>query len=129
MTLVILIMTVSCSILDAKNDQAEHKKTLRMKFIQAFSINSNITSLLNTERSTKDIKCLHGLRVISIFGIVFFHTVWTRIFNPNLDQTKFEEFRDSNTASVINSFNIYVDTFFVMTAAIMTRLVLSQLER
>jgi hypothetical protein len=40
-----------------------------------------------------------------------------------------KEFMKTNIASIISAFNILVDTFFVMSAALTTRTVLRDLDR
>jgi hypothetical protein len=120
------IIALLCTIFDLKSRK---HTTKRNEFDKAFSLYSNVTSLLSFERSTKDIKCLHGLRVISILGIILLHTYFFRILSPFLNEEVMKEFMKTNIASIISAFNILVDTFFVMSAALTTRTVLRDLDR
>lgn len=123
--LTLVTVATLCTIFDVKS----RKIGKRSEFDRAFSLFSNCTSLFSLDRSSKDIKCLHGLRVLSILGIIFLHTVVFRSLNPNLNYGEFEDFLKTNLASIISSFNIFVDTFFVISAALTARSILKDLDK
>lgn len=128
MLLSLLVVATLCTVFDVKSRKIESRNAKKSEVDRAFSLYSNVMSLFSMERSSKDIKCLHGLRVLSILGIIFLHTVFFRSLSPNLNYDKFEAFLNTSLASLISSFNIFVDTFFLISAALTTRSILKELD-
>lgn len=124
-----LTVATLCTVFDMKSRKIESRNAKKSEVVRAFSLYSNALSLFSLERTSKDIKCLHGLRVLSILGIIFLHTVFFRSLSWNLNYAKFEEFPNTNLGLIVASFSMLVDTFFVISAALTTRSVLKELDK
>uniref|UniRef100_A0A0N5AGU8 NRF domain-containing protein n=1 Tax=Syphacia muris TaxID=451379 RepID=A0A0N5AGU8_9BILA len=56
-----------------------------IKFLLAFSIYTNGKNVLRTERSSKQIHCLHGIRVMSMFWIILGHSYYYMVTSFTMD--------------------------------------------
>lgn len=81
------------------------------KFVQFCSIQSSIKSLLYVN-DKQDISCLHFIRVLSMFLLVFYHTyLFTQAFADNA-----EYYRNSKLVlwQIFNNGTVHVQSFFVI---------------
>jgi peptidoglycan/LPS O-acetylase OafA/YrhL len=97
----------------------------------AFSIYTNGKVLFDVAKSKSpdSINCLLGLRAISVFWIIFGHRFTSqmgfRVTNPREVTQHFTRLY----SAILSSFNIAVDTFFVMGALLMTISTLKALDK
>ena len=75
------------------------------------------------------IQCLDGIRVIMTLGIIYLHSHVFRILTPFRDESKFEAFAKTDWAATVSAFNIFVDSFFVISGALTTRSMLKNLNK
>ena len=106
-------------------------KENRNQFLLSFSIYTNGSNLIKTtqSKSAAEISCLHGIRGLSIISIVFLHSFFFRILTPFRDEKLIKEFLGTKLASTISAGNVSVDSFFVISAMLVTRSMLRELER
>lgn len=60
----------------------DDQNVLSLRVLHCFSALRNVKYLLSTGSFADDIQCLHGIRVLSFFLIVFVHTGLEIIRNP-----------------------------------------------
>lgn len=91
-----------------------------IRILDQFSIMSNLKSLLSTNVSSSEIHCINGLRFLTMGWIVLNHTLVTIHFETF---DRFFKYADLVTPiamqGLINS-SVSVDTFFVISGALLT---------
>lgn len=105
-------------------------KEKRNQLLMSFSIYTNGSNLLDmtSSRSPTAINCLYGIRVLSIISIMFLHSFFYRILTPFRDEVAFSEWLKTKLASTVSAANISVDSFFVISATLVTRSMLRELQ-
>lgn len=103
----------------------------RSELLKSFSLRKNLSNLFSLDQSgSKDaIHCLHGIRALSMFCIIFLHTYVFRILTPFRDEKYLNEWIKTDMASAISSLNMTVDSFFVMSATLSTKTMLKELDQ
>lgn len=127
----ILIFLMSLVVLSTMYDVSLRKcqGRNRNEILLSFSLMTNGRNLLCMDQSNSEtITCLHGIRGLSIFSIMFFHSYFFRVFTPFHDEAIFNEWVKSSFASSISALNISVDSFLVMSAALTARSILKELD-
>ncbi|CRK88312.1 CLUMA_CG002091, isoform A [Clunio marinus] len=107
------------------------RETEPNKLLIAFSINTNGKELFDVteSKSPNAIKCLLGLRTLSLFWIILGHRFeYQRLF-PNANTVTFLEHYDHFYIALHTAFNIAVDTFFVMGSLLATTSILNALDK
>lgn len=102
----------------------------RNQLLLSFSLFINAPSLVSLDQSRPSdaIKCLHGIRAISILSIIFFHGYFYQTFSPYGKSPVVQAWSKTRFASSLSGVNIFVDSYFVMSAALTTRSMLRELD-
>lgn len=96
---------------------------------KAFSIYTNGKTLFNLDVKTENsIGSIHGIRSLSIFSIILVHTYFFRLSSPFVDGNAFDEFLQTKFSSIVSAGAISVDSFFVISGALITRSLLKDLD-
>lgn len=114
---VILLNLVSQKLLWSEN-----------KFISSISITRNLRYLLKISKHPDEVSCLHGIRVLSTFGIVLHHSIAYRAQYANKNSQGYQIFHRSMLDYTNTSLTGIVDTFFVITSALLTRSILRDIK-
>lgn len=95
----------------------------RNQIFLSFSIHTNFKALCNVNEtgSSNDIKFLHGIRSMSIFGIIFFHIHFFREQFPVKNPAQLSKFLASDYSLLVDRFALSVETFFVISGMLITR--------
>ena len=75
--------------LDNQNSISSH--TNWITWMTSFSILKNTHALMNIQQHPSTIRCINGIRVLSIFMIVLFHTNVTNMFKPIANRAVVEQ--------------------------------------
>ncbi|XP_071559721.1 nose resistant to fluoxetine protein 6 isoform X1 [Temnothorax nylanderi] len=95
----------------------------------AFSLYKNGKELLKTDRRPGSIRCLDGLRFISICWIIYGHTYYMKVVDVNMNLTQIPRMHhDWNNMLVLNG-NIVTDTFFLLSGLLLAYNELLKKER
>jgi len=82
---------------------------------------------MNRSKAADAINCLHGIRAYCTVMIIYSHAYYFRII-PYIDEEAVVEWRKSPLAMITYTVTLCVDFFFVMSAALMTRTMLKELD-
>lgn len=95
----------------------------------AFSLYKNGKELLRTDRRRGSIRCLDGLRFLSICWIIYGHTYYMEATSIKMDLTHIPNMHyDWNNMLVLNG-NIVTDTFFLLSGILLAYTELMKKER
>lgn len=124
---VLIVITVIGTINDQKDENGNNKASK----LRSFSLRRNIRSLLSVDQknSPNDVLCLHGMRTLCTFSIIYLHSYFYRVLAPVGQKNIYSEWGKTEVASRISSLNITVDTFFVISALLLTKSMLKDLDR
>lgn len=117
-------------ILSTKYDvKTLNENAARNPYLLSFSLYSNAKKIFreNNNRPTNEIKCLHGIRVLSTFSIILLHTYFYRIKTFEEDPV-YIEWMKTKWAFTVAAISISVDSFLVISAAMTTRTMLNELD-
>lgn len=125
---VLFVITGIATANDYQKDENGNKKALNFK---SFSLRRNVRSLLSVDqtKSPNEVLCLHGMRTICTFSIIYLHSYFYRVLAPVGHKNMHTEWAKTEVASRISSLNITVDTFFVISALLLTNSMLKDLDR
>ena len=119
-----ITMAVIATVLDCFGYMNIHspKKETSAKLLNCFSLIRNVRSLLNPENKTdKNLDILNGIRVLSMFWIIFGHSYDFGMYAPLYN---FEEFVATITKqhymAIVMSGTLAVDIFFFMSGFLAT---------
>ncbi|XP_031351945.1 nose resistant to fluoxetine protein 6-like isoform X1 [Photinus pyralis] len=100
---------------------ARHQgKAIRNSVICAFSAIRNGKIIFKMTNNPGDISCLNGIRVLSFLGIVSGHTYLYMIDNPTRNAFNIFEMLSGKFQSVISAATLNVDTFFLLSGAMVS---------
>ncbi|XP_078614290.1 nose resistant to fluoxetine protein 6-like [Branchiostoma floridae x Branchiostoma japonicum] len=98
------------------------------RILLCFSLYTNIGKVLSTKQAPGSIKCLHGIRFISMTWVILAHTyLYAREFFDNW--TQFEKDVETFTIQAINNASLCVDSFFFLSGLLMSYLLIKQLDK
>lgn len=125
---ILIVTTVFSTVMDCQMDDNANKRSSK---VASFSLHRNVTSLLSLDqtKSPNDVLCLHGMRAMCTFSIIYLHSYFFRVMAPVGDKNLYTEWGKTEIASRISSLNITVDTFFVISAMLLTKSMLKDLDR
>jgi hypothetical protein len=126
---ILTIVAAVSTLYDLSTQAVSNSK--RNQLLLSFSIYTNGSNLfqMNQPKSSSEISCLHGIRVISLVGVMLLHEYFFRVLSPFSDSKVYQEFLGTKLASSIAGLNIFVDTFFVISAALLTKSMLKEFEK
>lgn len=126
---IIACLLISSTIYDISK---RHQQQEPNKLFIAFSAYTNGQKLFDVTKihSTNTIVCLNGLRTMSLFWILFGHRLgqqlsFSTISNPKVVDNHFNHIY----STILTSYNIAVDTFFVMGAMLIAISCLHALDK
>ena len=113
-------------------DNMELESSFNVKLLLSFSLKSNIPKLLSCSTSASTIKCLNGIRVLSINWVVLGHTLFfLGLIQPVSPSINFLEFLNHYSRRwmflTISNGTFAVDSFFVLSGFLATYLILPKL--
>ncbi|XP_066267576.1 nose resistant to fluoxetine protein 6-like [Branchiostoma lanceolatum] len=98
------------------------------RILLCFSLHTNIGKLLSTKQAPGSIKCLHGIRFISLTWVILGHTyAFAESHFDNLLQAL--ETVPTFTYQAINNATVSVDSFFFLSGLLMSYLLIQQIQR
>ncbi|XP_066275162.1 nose resistant to fluoxetine protein 6-like [Branchiostoma lanceolatum] len=98
------------------------------RVLRCFSVYTNVRKLLNTKQAPGSIKCLHGIRFISMTWVILGHTYLVHregLDNRNRLGDEYPRF----TFQAVNNATISVDSFFFLSGLLMSYLLLKQIQK
>lgn len=123
--MVLVISSTSYDVFTWLNKQENSNQPLK-----AFSFFTNGKTLFNVKVTTENsIGSIHGIRSLSILSIILVHTYFFRVSSPFIDGNAFDEFQKTKFSSVVSALAIAVDSFFVISGALITRSLLNDFDR
>lgn len=128
-TAMLVLLVALSTFYDVRTHNREMKN--RNQLFLSFSCYTNATNLFNIEQhqSSDEIKCLHGVRGVSIISIIFLHSYYFRAMFPIHHPNQLNDFIESAYGRFISGITVSVDSFFVMSGMLVTRTILRDLER
>lgn len=121
-----LISTILNSKEDAQSDEAK-SDSLANKILSCFSLKRNLPSLVNSSES-EEIKCIHGLKAISIILLFISLKLIPMGRVPYTNRNKFTEFFNSPLSVFLRSSFLYEDMFFVISGLVATLGVIKEIS-
>lgn len=121
-----LISTILNSKEDALSDEAK-SDSLANKILSCFSLKRNLPSLVNSSES-EEIKCIHGLKAISIILLFISLKLIPMGRVPYTNRNKFTEFFNSPLSVFLRSSFLYEDMFFVISGLVATLGVIKEIS-
>lgn len=107
-----------------------NKKENPTQILKSFSLLTNVINLFKlSENEANSISAIHGIRSLSIISIILVHTYWFRVSSPFTDENTRNQFLQTKVSSVVSAAAISVDSFFVLSGALITRSILRELDR
>lgn len=106
-----------------------HDKKNRDQVLLSFSLYTNASNLFNMDDNTSpdDIKCLHGIRALSIISIIFLHSHYHRAMFPIFHPEQLASFASGFYSRFISAISVSVDSFFLMSGLLVTRSILKDI--
>lgn len=100
------------------------------QILTSFSLLTNVINLFKfSEKKANSISAIHGIRSLSIISIILVHTYWFRVSSPFMNEKTRNQFLETKVSSTVSAAAISVDSFFVLSGALITRSILRELDR
>ncbi|CAK9804439.1 Nose resistant to fluoxetine protein 6 [Anthophora plagiata] len=116
---VIIIASTSYDIAKQGHLSTLNRKDRRQVLLTSFSIYTNGKNLLRTDRHRDSIRCLDGLRYISICWIIYGHTHYTEVVGVKMNLNGISQMHESWGNMLVLNANIITDTFFLISGVLM----------
>lgn len=127
-TIVLFLLMVMGTFYDVSTHEQDEKKP--KKILISFSLIKNITSLFNVnECRDNEIGCLNGIRALSAISIVLLHVYHHHLMFPLQHPELISEFTESVFGRIVNGITFSVDTFFLMSGLLATKVILSDIDK
>ncbi|XP_078580675.1 nose resistant to fluoxetine protein 6-like [Branchiostoma floridae x Branchiostoma japonicum] len=98
------------------------------RILLCFSLYTNIGKVLSTKQAPGSIKCLHGIRFISMSWVILGHTY--AFAEPHVDNLlQVSEALQTFTIQAISNASVAVDSFFFLSGVLMSYLLIKQMEK
>ncbi|XP_033326893.2 O-acyltransferase like protein isoform X1 [Megalopta genalis] len=123
---VIIIASTSYDIARQGRLSTLNRKDNRHVLLTSFSVYTNGKNLLKTDRSRDSIKCLDGLRYLSICWIICGHTLYSEIVGVKMNLNEVPLMHLSWSNMLLLNANIITDTFFLLSGVLMAYTVLTK---
>ncbi|KZC14350.1 Nose resistant to fluoxetine protein 6 [Dufourea novaeangliae] len=111
---VIIIASTSYDIARQGRLSTLNRKDTRHAILTSFSVYTNGRNLLRTDRSRNSIKCLDGLRYLSICWIICGHTFYCEIVGVKMNLSEVPLMHLNWSNMLLLNANIITDTFFCL---------------
>ncbi|XP_003396151.2 nose resistant to fluoxetine protein 6 isoform X1 [Bombus terrestris] len=126
---VIIIASTSYDIAKQGHLSTLNRKDKRHVLLTSFSIYTNGKNLLKTDRHRDSIKCLDGLRYISICWIIYGHTHYIEVVGVKMNLSEIPQMHTNWANMLVLNANIITDTFFLISGVLMAYTVLRKSEK
>ncbi|KAJ8676409.1 hypothetical protein QAD02_012196 [Eretmocerus hayati] len=90
------------------------------ELLTSFSLSSNGKELLSTKRHRGTIKCLDGLRYLSICWIIYGHTFYLEAVGVKMDRSSIPKMHENWASMFILNGNIATDVFFLISGLLLS---------
>nr|XP_003703360.2 PREDICTED: nose resistant to fluoxetine protein 6-like [Megachile rotundata] len=117
--LVIVIASTSYDIAKQGRLSTLNRQGRRHVLLTSFSIYTNGKNLLKTNGRKESIKCLDGLRYLSICWIIYGHTHYTEVVGVKMNLNKISQMHTNWANMFVLNANIVTDTFFLISGVLM----------
>ncbi|XP_017875872.2 O-acyltransferase like protein-like [Ceratina calcarata] len=116
---VMIIASTSYDITKQGHLSTLNRKDKRHVLLTSFSIYTNGKNLLRTDRSQNSIRCLDGLRYISICWIIYGHTHYIEAVGVKMNLNEIPQMHTNWANMLVLNANIITDTFFLISGVLM----------
>ncbi|XP_070576031.1 nose resistant to fluoxetine protein 6-like [Ptychodera flava] len=107
----------------------EENTNFLQEFFLCFALNRNVAKIMDTSQPKKAIRCLHGIRVLSMLWVILGHSFLWHSLVPLDNYITGSSILKDFTFQVINNAFFSVDTFFFLSGLLVTYLAMDTLER
>ncbi|XP_017766098.1 PREDICTED: nose resistant to fluoxetine protein 6-like [Eufriesea mexicana] len=126
---VIIIASTSYDIAKQGHLSTLNRKDRKHLLLTSFSVYTNGKNLLRTDRHRESIKCLDGLRYISICWIIYGHTHYTEMVGVKMNLSDIPQMHINWANMFVLNANIITDTFFLISGVLMAYTALIKNEK
>ncbi|XP_076231367.1 O-acyltransferase like protein [Calliopsis andreniformis] len=113
----IIIASTSYDI--AKRGPPGTPKHRKHTLLTSFSVYTNGRNLLRTKRPLDSIKCLDGLRYISMCWIIYGHTYYCEVVGVKMNLSEIPRMHENWANLLVLNANIVTDTFFLLSGILL----------
>uniref|UniRef100_A0A0A1WY94 Nose resistant to fluoxetine protein 6 n=1 Tax=Zeugodacus cucurbitae TaxID=28588 RepID=A0A0A1WY94_ZEUCU len=104
-----------------------YKRKQPNKLLVSFSIPKNLQQLLKIQHG--HIPCLHGIRCLSLFWIIFLHCYLYRILSPNINAVDIKSWEQTPFSMIEQSGSIAVDSFFFLSGLLLIMVSFREMQK
>ncbi|XP_054728349.1 nose resistant to fluoxetine protein 6-like [Anastrepha obliqua] len=104
-----------------------YQRKLPNKLMISFSATKNLRQLLKVQHG--HIPCLHGIRCLSLFWIIFLHCYLYRILSPNINSVDIQSWEHTPFSMIEQSGSIAVDSFFFLSGLLVIMVAFREMEK
>ncbi|XP_017789113.1 PREDICTED: nose resistant to fluoxetine protein 6-like, partial [Habropoda laboriosa] len=126
---VIIIASTSYDIAKQGHLSTLNRKDRRHGLLTSFSVYTNGKNLLRTDRHRDSIRCLDGLRYISICWIIYGHTHYTEVVGVKMNLSDITQMHENWANMLVLNANIITDIFFLISGVLMAYTALIKNEK
>ncbi|XP_066292100.1 nose resistant to fluoxetine protein 6-like [Branchiostoma lanceolatum] len=105
------------------------KEGVTGRLLLCFSLYTNIGKLLSTKQAPGSIKCLHGIRFISLTWVILGHTYLIAEYHLDNPVQATLEVAQTFTIQAISNSTVSVDSFFFLSGLLMSYVLIKQIEK
>ncbi|XP_053995244.1 nose resistant to fluoxetine protein 6-like isoform X2 [Hylaeus anthracinus] len=116
---VTIIASTSYDIVNQGRPSALNRKDTRDVLLTSFSIYTNGRNLLKTDRHRDSIRCLDGLRYLSICWIICGHTLYCEVVSVKMNLNEVPSMHLNWANMLLLNGNIVTDTFLLLSGVLM----------
>ncbi|KAH0817641.1 hypothetical protein GEV33_005150 [Tenebrio molitor] len=112
----IIFAVLTCTVIDLANQDPGRPHQL----VKIFSVVSNGRTLLSRGSNQSELKCLHGIRFISVCYVMFGHRFMTGMLFPSINSLDLIDWILNYTSTVIIGGTICVDSFLFVSGMLVS---------
>ncbi|CAH1370736.1 unnamed protein product, partial [Tenebrio molitor] len=112
----IIFAVLTCTVIDLANRDPGRPHQL----VKIFSVVSNGRTLLSRGSNQSELKCLHGIRFISVCYVMFGHRFMTGMLFPSINSLDLIDWILNYTSTVIIGGTICVDSFLFVSGMLVS---------
>ncbi|EFA04173.1 O-acyltransferase like protein [Tribolium castaneum] len=99
------------------------------RWMVAFSLRKNWTTLVTIKRSSDDIEAIHGIRFLNAFLLVLAHKSMAMFFTPYMNRTEMIEFVSRPWTVIGRAASLYTDPFILISGTLTAYSLLGKLKK
>ncbi|XP_076627232.1 nose resistant to fluoxetine protein 6 [Colletes latitarsis] len=126
---VIIIASTSYDIAKQGRSSALNRKDTRHVLLTSFSVYTNGRNLLRTDRHRDSIRCLDGLRYLSICWIIYGHTFYSEVISVKINLNEIPSLHLNWGNMLLLNANMVTDTFFLLSGVLMAYTAMTKDEK